>query len=158
MLSFKLGPALAAGNAVIVKPSELTPLTALRLCPLFVEAGFPDGVINVVSGYGSTAGQALSEHMDVDKITFTGSTLTGRKIMETASKTNLKKITLELGGKGPSVIFDDVDLEQTVKWVSHGILYVTCIVAEPLAHSSQHESWTSVHCGFPHIRPSRDIR
>jgi len=121
MLSFKLGPALAAGNAVIVKPSELTPLTALRLCPLFVEAGFPDGVINVVSGYGSTAGQALSEHMDVDKITFTGSTLTGRKIMETASKTNLKKITLELGGKSPSVIFDDVDLEQTVKWVSHGI-------------------------------------
>lgn len=121
MLSWKIGPALAAGNAVILKPSELTPLTALRLCPLFVEAGFPDGVINIVNGYGSTAGQALSEHMTVDKIAFTGSTLTGRKIMEAASKTNLKKVTLELGGKSPSIIFDDVDLEQTVKWVSHGI-------------------------------------
>jgi aldehyde dehydrogenase (NAD+) len=88
---------------------------------LFVEAGFPDGVINIVNGYGSTAGQALSEHMTVDKIAFTGSTLTGRKIMEVASKTNLKKVTLELGGKSPGIIFDDVDLEQTVKWVSHGI-------------------------------------
>lgn len=121
MLSWKIGPALAAGNAVILKPSELTPLTALRICPLFIEAGFPDGVINVVNGYGSTAGQALSEHMTVDKIAFTGSTLTGRKIMEAAAKTNLKKVTLELGGKSPCVIFDDVDLEQTVKWVSHGI-------------------------------------
>ncbi|KAG2366983.1 putative 1-pyrroline-5-carboxylate dehydrogenase [Suillus spraguei] len=121
MLSWKIGPALAAGNAVILKPSELTPLTALRLCPLFVEAGFPDGVVNIVNGYGSTAGQALSQHMMVDKIAFTGSTLTGRKIMEAAAKSNLKKVTLELGGKSPSIIFDDVDLQQTVKWVSHGI-------------------------------------
>lgn len=121
MLSWKIGPALAAGNTVILKPSELTPLTALRLCPLIVEAGFPDGVVNVVNGYGSTAGQALSENNIVDKIAFTGSTLTGRRIMETAAKSNLKKVTLELGGKSPSVIFDDVDLEQTVKWVAHGI-------------------------------------
>jgi aldehyde dehydrogenase (NAD+) len=131
MLSCKIGPALAAGNVVILKPSELTPLTALRLCPLLVEAGFPDGVVNIVNGYGSIAGQALSEHMTVDKIAFTGSTLTGRKIMEAASKTNLKNVILELGGKSPSIIFDDVDLEQTVKWVSRGILYVTCIVVEP---------------------------
>jgi aldehyde dehydrogenase (NAD+) len=158
MLSWKIGPALAAGNAVILKPSELTPLTALRLCPLFVEAGFPDGVINIVNGYGSTAGQALSEHMAVDKIAFTGSTLTGRKIMEAAAKTNLKKVTLELGGKSPSVIFDDVDLEQTVKWVSHGILYVACIITEPCSLFSQFESRTSVHSKFPYIRPSRDIR
>lgn len=121
MLSWKIGPALAAGNAVVLKPSELTPLTALRLCPLFVEAGFPPGVINIVNGYGSTAGQALSENMIVDKIAFTGSTLTGRKVMEAAAKSNLKKVTLELGGKSPSVIFDDVDVEQTVKWVAHGI-------------------------------------
>ncbi|KAG1733659.1 putative 1-pyrroline-5-carboxylate dehydrogenase [Suillus paluster] len=121
MLSWKIGPALAAGNTVILKPSELTPLTALRLCPLLVEAGFPDGVINIVNGYGSTAGQALSENNIVDKVAFTGSTLTGRKIMETAAKSNLKKVSLELGGKSPSVIFDDVDLEQTVKWVAHGI-------------------------------------
>ncbi|KAG0697387.1 putative 1-pyrroline-5-carboxylate dehydrogenase [Suillus ampliporus] len=121
MLSWKIGPALAAGNTVILKPSELTPLTALRLCPLIVEAGFPDGVVNVVNGYGSTAGQALSENNIVDKIAFTGSTLTGRRIMETAAKSNLKKVTLELGGKSPSVIFDDIDLEQTVKWVAHGI-------------------------------------
>jgi aldehyde dehydrogenase (NAD+) len=157
MLSWKIGPALAAGNVVILKPSELTPLTALRLCPLFVEAGFPDGVINIVNGYGSTAGQALSEHMTVDKIAFTGSTLTGRKIMEVASKTNLKKVTLELGGKSPGIIFDDVDLEQTVKWVSHGILYVTCIVVMPCSLSSQHESRSSVLCRFPHIRSSRNI-
>ncbi|KAG2140396.1 putative 1-pyrroline-5-carboxylate dehydrogenase [Suillus cothurnatus] len=104
MLSCKIGPALAAGNVVILKPSELTPLTALRLCPLLVEAGFPDGVINIVNGYA-----------------FTGSTLTGRKIMEAASKTNLKDVIFELGGKSPSIIFDDVDLEQTVKWVSRGI-------------------------------------
>ncbi|KAJ8580022.1 putative 1-pyrroline-5-carboxylate dehydrogenase [Rhizopogon salebrosus TDB-379] len=121
MLSWKIGPALAAGNTVVLKPSELTPLTALRLCPLLVEAGFPDGVINIVTGYGSTAGQAISESMIIEKVAFTGSTLVGRKIMEAAAKSNLKKVTLELGGKSPSIIFDDVDLEQTVKWVAHGI-------------------------------------
>jgi len=122
MLSWKIGPALAAGNTLILKPSELTPLTALRLCPLFVEAGFPDGVINVVNGYGSTAGQAISENMIIEKVAFTGSTIVGRKVMEAAAKSNLKKVTLELGGKNPSIIFDDVELEQTVKWVGHGIL------------------------------------
>ncbi|KAG1750521.1 Aldehyde/histidinol dehydrogenase [Suillus paluster] len=105
MLSSKIGPVLAAGNTVILKPSELTPLTALL--------GFPDGVINIVNGYGSTAGQALTENNIVDKITITGSTLTGCKIMETAAKSNMKKVTLELGSKSPSVIFDGADLEQT---------------------------------------------
>ncbi|OJA09451.1 hypothetical protein AZE42_02624 [Rhizopogon vesiculosus] len=121
MLSWKIAPALAAGNTIVLKPSELTPLTALRLCPLLVEAGFPDGVINIVSGYGSIAGQAISENMIIEKVAFTGSTLVGRKVMEAAAKSNLKKVTLELGGKSPSIIFDDVDLEQAVKWVGHGI-------------------------------------
>jgi aldehyde dehydrogenase (NAD+) len=135
MLSWKIGPALAAGNTVVLKPSELTPLTALRLCPLLVEAGFPDGVINIVTGYGSTAGQAISESMIIEKVAFTGSTLVGRKIMEAAAKSNLKKVTLELGGKSPSIIFDDVDLEQTVKWVAHGILYVRLFIVEPYSPS-----------------------
>ncbi|KAI0319884.1 aldehyde dehydrogenase domain-containing protein [Amylostereum chailletii] len=112
----KLGPALATGCTVVVKPSELTPLTALRVCQLIVEAGFPPGVVNVVVGYGHTVGQAITEHMDIDKIAFTGSTLTGRKVQEASAKSNLKNVTLELGGKSPSIIFDDADVEQAVKW------------------------------------------
>lgn len=122
--SWKLGPALATGNTVILKPSELTPLSSLKLAELANEAGFPAGVLNVVTGYGSEAGQAISEHPLIRKVSFTGSTLVGRKIMETASKTNLKRITLELGGKSPNIIFDDADLDQTVKWSAMGILYV----------------------------------
>ena len=135
MLSWKIGPALAAGNTIVLKPSELTPLTALRLCPLLIEAGFPDGVINIVNGYGTTAGQAICENMTIEKVAFTGSTLTGRRVMEAAAKSNLKKVTLELGGKSPSIIFDDVDLKQTVKWVAHGILYVPCMIVEPYSPS-----------------------
>ncbi|PSS37837.1 hypothetical protein PHLCEN_2v305 [Hermanssonia centrifuga] len=119
--SWKVAPALACGNAIILKPSEMTPLTALKVAELSVEAGFPPGVINVLPGYGSVAGQALTEHPKVGKISFTGSTLVGRKIMETAARTNLKRVTLELGGKSPSIIFDDADLDQAVKWASMGI-------------------------------------
>ncbi len=100
----------------------MTPLTALKVAELSVEAGFPPGVINVLPGYGSVAGQALTEHPKVGKISFTGSTPVGRKIMETAARTNLKRVTLELGGKSPSIIFDDADLDQAVKWASMGIL------------------------------------
>lgn len=120
--SWKLAPALACGNAIVLKPSELTPLTALKFAELASEAGFPPGVINVLPGIGSVTGQALSEHKDVGKIAFTGSTLVGRKIMETAARTNLKRVTLELGGKSPTIIFDDADVEQAIKWTIAGVL------------------------------------
>lgn len=122
-LSLKVAPALATGNTIVLKPSEITPLSALLFCTLIEQAGFPPGVINIVNGYGSTAGQAISEHPLIEKVAFTGSTLTGRRIMEAAAKSNLKSVTLELGGKSPSIIFDDADLEQAVKWAIHGIYY-----------------------------------
>ena len=99
MLSWKLGPALATGNTVVLKPSELTPLTALRMCSLINEAGFPPGVVNIVTGYGQTVGAAIAEHPHLEKVAFTGSTLVGRSIMKAAANSNLKKVTLELGGK-----------------------------------------------------------
>lgn len=99
MWAWKIAPALAAGCCIVMKPSELTPLTALALCDLFVEAGGLPGVLNVVPGFGATAGAAISAHMDIDKIAFTGSVATGRSIMVAAAQSNLKKVTLELGGK-----------------------------------------------------------
>ena len=122
MMAWKIGPALATGNVIILKPSEFTPLSALRMVSLIEEAGFPPGVVNVVNGYGATAGQAIAEHMGIGKVAFTGSTLVGRKIMEAAAKSNLKVVTLELGGKSPNIIFDDADLEEAVEWAAHGIL------------------------------------
>jgi len=121
MASWKLGPALATGNTVVLKPSEMTPLSALRLAELIHEAGFPPGVVNVVNGYGNTVGQAIAEHATIQKVAFTGSTLTGRKILKASSETNLKVVTLELGGKSPTIIFDDADLEQALKWAGVGI-------------------------------------
>jgi acyl-CoA reductase-like NAD-dependent aldehyde dehydrogenase len=117
MASWKLAPALAAGNTVILKPAELTSLTALRIGELICEAGFPDGVVNIVPGPGSTVGATLAEHPDVDKIAFTGSTEVGKQIL-LASAGNLKKVTLELGGKSPNIIFPDADL----KWAARGAL------------------------------------
>src|SRR5271168_5030042 len=113
MASLKLGPALAAGCTVVLKPAEQTPLTALRLGELIQEAGFPDGVVNIVSGYGETAGAALAAHPDVDKIAFTGSTEVGCLIVHAATG-NLKKVSLELGGKSPNVIFADADLNAAI--------------------------------------------
>jgi aldehyde dehydrogenase (NAD+) len=118
----KVGPALATGNTVVIKPSEITPLTAIRMCSILQEAGIPDGVVNVVTGYGNTVGEAISSHLHIQKVAFTGSTLVGRKIMEAAAKSNLKNVTLELGGKSPNIIFDDADLDEAVKWSAHGIL------------------------------------
>jgi aldehyde dehydrogenase (NAD+) len=123
MLAWKLGPALATGNSVVLKPSEFTPLTALRVCALINEAGFPPGSVNIVTGYGNTAGAAISSHMKIEKVAFTGSTLVGRKIMEAAAKSNLKNVTLELGGKSPNIIFDDANLEQAVAWAAHGVFW-----------------------------------
>ena len=106
MAAWKLGPALATGNCVVLKPAEQTPLTALRLAELMAEAGVPDGVVNVVPGFGETAGAALAAHNDVDKVAFTGSTEVGKLILQAAAG-NLKKLTLELGGKSPNIVFDD---------------------------------------------------
>jgi acyl-CoA reductase-like NAD-dependent aldehyde dehydrogenase len=111
LASWKLGPSLACGNTVVLKPAELTPLTALRFAELALEAGIPEGVVNVIVGPGSIAGERLIAHPDVAKIGFTGSTEVGRRVMEGASKT-VKRVTLELGGKSANVIFEDADLER----------------------------------------------
>jgi phenylacetaldehyde dehydrogenase len=108
MAAWKLGPALATGNCVILKPAEQTPLSALRLAELMAEAGLPEGVVNVVTGFGETAGAALAAHGDVDKIAFTGSTEVGKLIVQAAAG-NLKKVSLELGGKSPNIVFDDAE-------------------------------------------------
>jgi aldehyde dehydrogenase (NAD+) len=123
MLGWKLGPALCTGNTVVVKTSEVTPLSALKVAQLVVEAGFPPGVINILTGYGAVTGDALSRHMKVAKVAFTGSTGVGRQIMKAAAESNLKKVTLELGGKSPNIIFDDADLEQAVAWAHKGIFF-----------------------------------
>jgi len=106
-----------------MKTAEQTPLSALYFCTLLKEAGIPDGVLNVVSGYGKTAGAAVASHMKIDKVAFTGSTLVGRTIMKAAAGSNLKKVTLELGGKSPTIIFDDADIEQAIAWANFGIFY-----------------------------------
>ena len=111
MQAWKLAPALATGNTIVMKPAEQTPLSALRIGELILEAGYPDGVVNLLPGFGPTAGAALARHMDVDKVAFTGSTEVGRLIMEAAARSNLKRITLELGGKSPNIIFEDTDLD-----------------------------------------------
>ncbi len=111
--AWKLAPALAMGNTIVLKPSEITPLTALRLGELIIEAGFPPGVVNIVPGYGSTAGAAITAHKGVNKVTFTGSPRTGREIMTTAA-VDFKRVTLELGGKSPNIVFPDADLSRAV--------------------------------------------
>ncbi|PBK83545.1 aldehyde dehydrogenase [Armillaria gallica] len=123
MMVMKLGPALATGNCIVMKTSEFTPLSALRICTLIQEVGFPPGVVNVLTGYGETVGEAISMHMKIEKVAFTGSVLVGHKIMIAAGKSNLKKVTLELGGKSPNIIFNDADLEQAVNWSFHGIYW-----------------------------------
>ena len=123
MQAWKWGPALACGSTVVLKPAEQTPLTALRVGELSLEAGFPDGVINIVPGYGPTAGAAIARHMDVDKIAFTGSTEVGQLIMKAAAETNLKRVTLELGGKSPNIVFADADLDAAVEGAHFGLFF-----------------------------------
>lgn len=120
--SWKMAPALAAGNTVVLKPAEITPLSTLRIAELMREVGFPPGVVNIVPGYGQTAGQRLADHPDVGKIAFTGSTATGRKIVE-ASAGNLKKVQLELGGKGPNIVFADANIPMAVGGSAFGIFH-----------------------------------
>lgn len=114
MMSWKLGPALATGCTIVMKPAEQTPLTALRIGELIMEAGFPEGVVNLLTGFGPSAGAALAQHHLVDKVAFTGSTEVGYQIMRTAHKNNLKRITLELGGKSANIIMDDADIDMAV--------------------------------------------
>jgi phenylacetaldehyde dehydrogenase len=122
MAAWKLGPALATGNCVVLKPAEQTPLSALLLVQLMAEAGVPDGVVNVVTGFGETAGAPLAAHDDVDKVAFTGSTEVGKLIVQAATG-NLKKVTLELGGKSPNVVFADADPEAAVAGAANAIFF-----------------------------------
>ena len=124
MAAWKLGPALATGNSVVLKPSEKSPYTALRLAELAIEAGLPPGVFNVVPGYGHEAGEALALHMDVDAIGFTGSTRVGRKMLEYAGRSNLKRVYNELGGKSAFVVFDDFDdVERAAKTAAGSLFF-----------------------------------
>jgi phenylacetaldehyde dehydrogenase len=122
MAAWKLGPALTTGCTVVLKPAEQTPLSAIRLAELAQEAGVPDGVLNVVTGFGETAGAALAAHPDVDKVAFTGSTEVGKLILQAAAG-NLKKVTLELGGKSPNIVFGDSDLDTAVKGAASAIFF-----------------------------------
>ncbi|CAH0052220.1 unnamed protein product [Clonostachys solani] len=121
MLAWKIAPALACGNTVVLKPAEQTPLSALYFGNLVIKANLPAGVVNIISGLGPTTGSALANHADVDKIAFTGSTGTGKSIMKAAAS-NFKNVTLECGGKSPSIVFADADFEQAVKWTHFGIM------------------------------------
>lgn len=122
MLAWKLGPALATGNTIVLKPAEQTSLTALYIAQLTKEAGFPEGVINVLPGYGDT-GAALAAHPDVDKVAFTGSTEVGKLIQQASGNSNLKRVTLELGGKSPNIILSDTDLDYAVETSHFGLFF-----------------------------------
>jgi len=121
MAAWKLGPALACGNTIVLKLAEQTPLSMLYVAKLIKDAGFPPGVVNIINGHGAEAGAALVQHLDVDKVAFTGSTATGKQIMKMAAGT-MKNVTLETGGKSPLIIFDDADLDQAAKWAHEGIM------------------------------------
>src|SRR5256885_2148113 len=124
MAAWKIGPVLAAGNSLVLKPSEKSPLTALRIAGLAVEAGIPEGVLNVVPGFGQTAGKALALHMDVDCITFTGSTATGRMVMQYAGQSNLKRVSVECGGKSPNIVMADYpDVERAATAAATAIFF-----------------------------------
>ena len=122
MAMWKMGAALATGCTVILKPAEQTPFSALYLAELIAEAGFPDGVVNIVPGFGETAGQALVDHPEVDKIAFTGSTEVGKLIMRSASY-SLKRVTLELGGKSPNIILPDADFSKAIPGALNGVMF-----------------------------------
>jgi aldehyde dehydrogenase (NAD+) len=140
MWSWKIGPALATGNTVVLKTAEQTPLSGLYAATLCEKAGIPAGVVNILSGFGKTAGAgrfsshpessidtdswaAIASHMDIDKVAFTGSTIVGRTILQAAAKSNLKKVTLELGGKSPNIVFNDANIDDAISWVNFGIFF-----------------------------------
>lgn len=143
MAAWKLGPALATGCTVVLKVAEETPMSALRLGQLIQEAGFPPGVVNIVTGFGETAGAALAAHPDVDKVAFTGSTEVGKLIVKAAGDTNLKKVTLELGGKSPNIILPDADLPAAIAGAANAIFFnhgqCCCAGSRLFVHRSQYE-------------------
>lgn len=147
MAAWKLGPALACGNTIVMKAAEQTPLSILYLATLIKEAGFPAGVVNILNGHGRVAGAAIVQHPGIDKVAFTGSTATGREIMKMAA-VNLKNITLETGGKSPLVVFADADLEQAAKWAHIGIMYnqgqVCTATSRILVHESVYDKFVSL--------------
>ncbi|XP_077217557.1 benzaldehyde dehydrogenase, mitochondrial-like [Tasmannia lanceolata] len=145
MYAWKVGPALACANTIVMKTAEQTPLSALYVSKLFLEAGLPPGVLNVVSGFGPTAGAALASHMDVDKLAFTGSTDAGRIVLELAAKSNLKPVTLELGGKSPFIICEDADVDQAVE-LAHFALFFNqgqccCAGSRTFVHESVYDEF-----------------
>ncbi|MBM3762407.1 MAG: aldehyde dehydrogenase family protein [Acidobacteria bacterium] len=121
LAAWKLAPALACGNSIVLKPSELTPYTAMRLADLLEEVGLPEGVVQIVNGYGATTGEALARHSDVDKLSFTGSTATGRKLLIASAESNLKPVSLELGGKSANIVFKDANLKAAVRGALWGM-------------------------------------
>ena len=145
MAAWKLGPALATGCTVVLKPAEQTPLSALRLGEILIEAGLPPGVCNIVTGFGPTAGAALARHMDVDKVAFTGSTDIGKLVMKMASETNLKRVSLELGGKAPNIVFADSNLDDAVNGALRGIFFnqgeVCCAGSRLFVEQSIHDEF-----------------
>ena len=151
MAAWKLAPALACGNTVVLKPAEQTPLTALRLAELVAEAGVPPGVVNVVPGYGPTAGAALAAHPGVDKIAFTGSTEVGRLIQKAAAG-NLKSVSLELGGKSPNIVFADADIDAAVQGAIRGIFFtqgeVCCAGSRLFVEEAAHDHFVEALAGF----------
>ncbi|GAA5861126.1 hypothetical protein JCM8547_008043 [Rhodosporidiobolus lusitaniae] len=122
MFAWKIGPALATGNTIVMKVAETTPLSAFYACQLIAQV-LPPGVLNVLTGYGNVVGAAISSHMKIEKVAFTGSTLVGRQIMKAAAQSNLKAVTLELGGKSPNIILDDADIDQAVSWSAFGLFF-----------------------------------
>lgn len=145
MFAWKVGPALACGNTIVLKTAEQTPLSALYVAKLFHEAGLPSGVLNIVSGFGPTAGAALSSHMDVDKLAFTGSTATGKVVLELAAKSNLKPVTLELGGKSPFIVCEDADVDKAVE-LAHFALFFNqgqccCAGSRTYVHESVYDEF-----------------
>ncbi|RZC90080.1 hypothetical protein C5167_044710 [Papaver somniferum] len=145
MFAWKVGPALATGNSIVLKTAEQTPLSALYAAKLLHEAGLPEGVLNVVSGYGPTAGAALASHMDVDKLAFTGSTETGKIVSELAGRSNLKPVTLELGGKSPFIVCEDADIDKAVE-AAHFALFFNqgqccCAGSRTFAHEKVYDEF-----------------
>ncbi|MGH7814070.1 MAG: aldehyde dehydrogenase family protein [Candidatus Binataceae bacterium] len=145
MASWKLGPALACGNVVILKPAEQTPLTAVRLGELICEAGLPEGVVNIITGFGPGAGSSIAEHPDIDKVAFTGSTEVGKLILK-ASTGNLKRVSLELGGKSPNIVFPDADINQAVFGSMLGIFFnqgqVCCAGSRVFVQQDMYDQFT----------------
>ncbi|CAN6448662.1 unnamed protein product [Victoria cruziana] len=145
MYAWKVGPALACGNSIVLKTAEQTPLSALYVSKLLLEAGLPPGVLNVISGFGPTAGAALASHMDVDKIAFTGSTTTGQIVLELAAKSNLKSVTLELGGKSPFIICEDADIDEAVEMAHFALFFnqgqCCCAGSRTFVHESVYDEF-----------------